>query len=402
MTNAIRDFIAEADAGDLLAAFAAAGGGNLARTGTEWAGPCPLCGGTDRFSISPSKGKWNCRGAGGGSSPVGMVAHVTGLDPRRAQDLIAAAEIVLGRDRPGETETREERAEREKASRQRIEEARRKAEREERRQDEWREAERRKARGIWSAACASGRAEVYLAARLGLGGDGAVGWPLQVRSAGNLTYWHGQDDAGRPAAIHSGPAMVAAFVADPLAPFDGENVIGCHLTWIDLAAPPKFRPALRDGGQDLPTKKMRGSKKGGIIPVLGDPRAETWLGGEGIENGLGLWLRLGAAAGVFVFAAGDLGNLAGPAASTGRLKRPDGGGFVPSPRPAEDAGEGAAMPVPEHVRGIVLAGDADSDPAATAAMMLRAKARMERPGRRVAIAWPQTGMDFADMARKGM
>ena len=29
--------------------------------GGEYAGPCPFCGGTDRFHIVPSAGKWYCR-----------------------------------------------------------------------------------------------------------------------------------------------------------------------------------------------------------------------------------------------------------------------------------------------------------------------------------------------------
>ena len=37
--------------------------------GGEWAGPCPFCGGRDRFSVQPNakgKGRWFCRGCGDG------------------------------------------------------------------------------------------------------------------------------------------------------------------------------------------------------------------------------------------------------------------------------------------------------------------------------------------------
>ena len=30
---------------------------------TEWTGPCPVCGGTDRFSITSRKRLFNCRSA---------------------------------------------------------------------------------------------------------------------------------------------------------------------------------------------------------------------------------------------------------------------------------------------------------------------------------------------------
>ena len=35
----------------------------LRRAGAEWVGPCPSCGGQDRFSISLRKGTWHCRKA---------------------------------------------------------------------------------------------------------------------------------------------------------------------------------------------------------------------------------------------------------------------------------------------------------------------------------------------------
>lgn len=55
----------------------------------EMAGPCPACGGVDRFSINPAKGVFNCRGSGGGDV-IAMVRHCLGLDFR------AACEWVTG------------------------------------------------------------------------------------------------------------------------------------------------------------------------------------------------------------------------------------------------------------------------------------------------------------------
>lgn len=54
-------------------------GALLKRAGREHTGPCPSCGGTDRFSINPVKSKWHCRGHGGGGDAIGMVMHIAGL-----------------------------------------------------------------------------------------------------------------------------------------------------------------------------------------------------------------------------------------------------------------------------------------------------------------------------------
>lgn len=47
--------------------------------GKEYVGPCPACGGTDRFAVNVSKNKWVCRGAGGGGDAIGLVMHCDGL-----------------------------------------------------------------------------------------------------------------------------------------------------------------------------------------------------------------------------------------------------------------------------------------------------------------------------------
>lgn len=52
-------------------------GATLRREGREWIGPCPSCGGVDRFSINPVKGVFNCRGSGGGDA-IALVQHTLG------------------------------------------------------------------------------------------------------------------------------------------------------------------------------------------------------------------------------------------------------------------------------------------------------------------------------------
>jgi hypothetical protein len=50
----------------------------------ELAGPCPVCGGDDRFSINTRKQVWNCRGCGKGGDIIDLVQHLEGCDFERA------------------------------------------------------------------------------------------------------------------------------------------------------------------------------------------------------------------------------------------------------------------------------------------------------------------------------
>jgi putative DNA primase/helicase len=64
-------------------------GAKLKRHGTEWTGPCPYCGGKDRFSINAAKSKWHCRGFGGGRSPITLAAHIGNLPWKAAAEQLA-------------------------------------------------------------------------------------------------------------------------------------------------------------------------------------------------------------------------------------------------------------------------------------------------------------------------
>jgi hypothetical protein len=55
-------------------------GVKLRRVGTELVGPCPLCGGTDRFSVHVKKQVWNCRGCATGGDVIKFTQHVDGCD----------------------------------------------------------------------------------------------------------------------------------------------------------------------------------------------------------------------------------------------------------------------------------------------------------------------------------
>ena len=59
--------------------IAAARGLKLRASGVERLGPCPLCGGTDRFALNVTKQLWNCRGCKKGGDGIKLVQHLDGL-----------------------------------------------------------------------------------------------------------------------------------------------------------------------------------------------------------------------------------------------------------------------------------------------------------------------------------
>src|SRR5882757_3772487 len=54
------------------------------RGGVEREGPCPVCGGQDRFAINTKKNIWNCRGCEKGGDPITLVQHLDEIDFRGA------------------------------------------------------------------------------------------------------------------------------------------------------------------------------------------------------------------------------------------------------------------------------------------------------------------------------
>ena len=53
---------------------------NLNGNGRERVGPCPKCGGDDRFSINTAKGVWHCRGCDKGGDVIEFVEHLDEVD----------------------------------------------------------------------------------------------------------------------------------------------------------------------------------------------------------------------------------------------------------------------------------------------------------------------------------
>lgn len=409
----------------------------------EFQGPCPRCGGKDRFAVNRGKGVWNCRGCGeGGRDGIGLAAHVNHLDLRGRAAFLKACSIVLDLPVPqeGEQESEDERADRLR----RIADANSKADVDrkasEKAQNDFRQREINQARGLWLNAfdCRMATPEAnegarliasYIKARTGFDPAGTIF--DHIRYAPRATYWHSQDEAGRALALYSGPALIV-----PIVDVIARQITGSQTIWIDLSVKPKRRPVLwgltkagreagfselEDGGAQTPpredwvtvgyyerisSKKMRGHKKGGVIPIAGDPAASRWLGGEGIETTLAIAGPEGFRDDTFYFAAGDIGNMAGPADKDSDFNHPtltvtDRRDRVkpvrvkgPVPKP-DSAGE--AMVIPELVAELVLIADGDSEIVATASAMARAAARHSIGGsRRVEVVWPPAGMDFAD------
>jgi phage/plasmid primase-like uncharacterized protein len=62
----------------------------------EWAGPCPVCGGDDRFSVNTVLQAWNCRRCKrGGRDSISLVGHALGLDLKSGEGFNEALDYLL-------------------------------------------------------------------------------------------------------------------------------------------------------------------------------------------------------------------------------------------------------------------------------------------------------------------
>ncbi len=273
--------------------------------GTDKAGPCPKCGGTDRFAIHTGKNTFNCRRCGiAGGGVIDLVMQTEGVG------FVKACELITGRSVADPVSAEEQARIHQEAERRERERA---AEEEKRRLRAINEA-----RSIWERTAAplpagQGGVADYLALR-GLGGlklDRIV--LREILAHPYVVEAEGPDGRKSYPTIHSGPCMVAAVVLA-----DG-SFGAVHQTWIDLdrangkvvlTHPTKTE---RDGSPTpLPAKKVRGSKKGGAIKLFQPRGATRIVMGEGIETTLTA-LRHNFEPGTAYWAGVDLGNMAGRA-----------------------------------------------------------------------------------------
>ena len=64
-------------------------GAKLRRVGVEFIGPCPRCGGRDRFAINTKKQIFVCRQGGVGGDVIDLVQYLEGLNYKSAVERLA-------------------------------------------------------------------------------------------------------------------------------------------------------------------------------------------------------------------------------------------------------------------------------------------------------------------------
>lgn len=340
----------------------------LVRAGHEMVGPCPSCGGTDRFGVNLRKGVFLCRRCDAKGGNIDLVMLVMGMEFRAALDWLCG---------PSQQISDEERRAREKKAEQNrlVNEARAARERMD---------AIRAAREIWNAGVpAEGTAVRAYLERRGIAAALLPQIPKCIRFAPSLPFTvkaaQGWD------VIHRGPAMLAA-VQGP-----DSLLTAVHRTWIDLDRA-NGKAEIRDpkSGEALPPKKVIGSKKGGAIRLSGPRhRAPVMVMGEGIETTLSAMIS-GVEAGAMFWAGVDLGNMAGR-----RVTRGDGMKFAGIP----DLEDDEAFVPPIGVERLVYVMDGDSEPRLTRAKLeagLR-RAMVKRPGLKGQIAAAPQGLDLNDV-----
>jgi hypothetical protein len=68
----------------------------------ERAGPCPKCGGTDRFSINTRKAVWNCRHCNHGGDVIALVIHIDGVSFSEAVERLTGQRPHAPPDKPAD------------------------------------------------------------------------------------------------------------------------------------------------------------------------------------------------------------------------------------------------------------------------------------------------------------
>lgn len=238
---------------------ALARGAVLKRHSHEWTGPCPTCGGNDRFGLNITKQIFICRGAAAGDV-IRMVEHIEGLP------FLAAVESINGEPAPGRKrrEISDDEIARIRASKERADAQR------EARLHEQEDSERRnraRAGDIWRASVpiTGTLAEVYLNTR----GIPTLpeGWPECFRFHPAIPYPDREKLPALICRVDNQRGVPKAIWRIYLAP-DGRG----------KASVPKSKLGLGPAGGGA-------VRIGGIGPHLGLA--------EGVETALGAWMLTG-------------------------------------------------------------------------------------------------------------
>lgn len=341
----------------------------LRRMSGELVGPCPKCGGHDRFGISIRKGKFLCRRCDGKGDGISLVQFVLGLDFQKALGWLMG-------------ERHDEVLPEEAARRRRVAE-------DDRLKREARSArERQKAIAAAHAVWLDGRPIAgtavadYLDTR-GLGALAALA-PRALRFHADLPYTVNEN--GEWVTIHRGPAMLAC-IQPCRAGNCSDAFAGLHRTWIDLDQP-KGKARIFHKGEMQAAKKTLGSVKGGAIRLVNSSGDPTIIMGEGIET-TGAAYVLGEYPRAAYWAGVSLGNMGGSRKLGQGLK------FAGIP----DLSDEDAFVPPKQCRRLIFIQDGDSEPRLTRAILeagLR-RAQAKVPGLCGYIVHPGVGRDLNDV-----
>jgi hypothetical protein len=341
----------------------------LRRSSAELIGPCPLCGGNDRFGINLRTQKHLCRKCGiQGGDLVGLVMSVRGLKFPDALSFLCGdlqADIT-----PEEREARKKRAA--AAERKRHEEA-----------EKFRRWAISAARQIWSHSRPGslGVVRAYLSAR-GITAEMLPHIPDDLHFISAHPYVKKHD--GAAVEMHKGPAMIAA-VRNPLGEIDA-----VHQTWVS-SQPPHGKAEIVWNDEQQASKLVRGSKKGGAIRLITPRGAEVMVMGEGIETTLTAAACWPAVLGpkVAYWAGVDLGNM------SGKMRRIAGKRHSGLP----DLNDDDAFVPPVWVKRLIFIQDGDSDAKATRAKLESGlkRAMYYRQGLKAQIVHAGAGVDLNDV-----
>lgn len=404
MFSSFEDWVDAARSTDILAE-AERLGARLKRSGTEMVGPCPACGGVDRFGINERKRVFNCGHDGGaGGDVIAMVGHILDLDPKDGRGFLAICEAINGEPAPGRdlAETEDERRARELrlVERERAAEADR--ERREKAAESYRSDEIKRALAIWQ----EGRpilgtpGAAYLEAR---GIRHLAG--IRLRFVDSIGYFVKPEKSKGMIKVCDLHGLVGGIVETPSGDFSG-----AHITHLDPVEPRKACIAHPETGELQPAKKIRGSVHGAVIRLAGPVAPRRLVCGEGIETVLSVrdeMIDAGRDLSDVAFWAGiSLGNMGGAATETVAhplgLTKTDAAGRVRTvkiPGPIPDLSR-PGIALPATVEDALILGDGDSDKAVTEFATRRCAARWAAPGRTVRRAWARVGGDFNDMRRE--
>lgn len=363
-------------------------GWKMKRSGPNLAGPCPKCGGTDRFAIEAKQDKWHCRGCGvGGHDAISLVQHMDNDTLRGrtfGETFLAACELMTGRTRQ-QVLSQEEMEKRERAI---VE----KRERQERESERRRQKVREMAHNLWTRSAPAGDLVAgYMKARgietdierlFNRKGDGKP--YASIREIDGLGYWHDRKE------IFTGPAMVLAVQWS-----DG-RFGAVHRTWIDLGPNGKKGKAViidKEKGEALESKKVLGSKGDGAIRLFTPPDARRIVMGEGFETTLTPYVHAFEPQTAY-WTGLDIGHIAGRAARDEK-----NGKRLPTEPDMKDR---KCFIVPDWCEELVLILDGDSEAKATKDALLRGAKRQKllRPGLSVKCANPGRDVDMNDLVMK--